>query len=926
MSAGPYRLESRRRRPELPFSFDGRALAGQVGDTVASALLANGVRVVGRSFKFHRPRGIYSAGFEEPNALVQLHRAQRTVPSARATLTPLVAGLAVHSQSGWPGVSFDLLRVIDWMHPLFAAGFYNKTFIWPSWKTWEPIIRRLAGPGRLPSGPDPDRYETCNSHCDVLVIGAGAAGVEAAARAAASGQRTLLVDMNPEFADGVERLRRHPDITLLARTTAVASYDHELLALVETCEARGPQTPRERLHLVRAGRVVLATGCIEQPMIFCNNDRPGVMLAGAALSYLRHHGVVPGRRIVIATNNDSAYGVARELREAGANVVALADSRDAPPGELVEAARSAGIDVRTTAMPIDTAGFGALRQVTIGRLSAQGLEGSAKLACDALLVSGGWSPALHLFAQAGGNLAFAGRERVFRPVMDHPSIEITGSAARPLQAEPGPRHSPVGDAARKWLDLRHDVTVADIELAVRENYSSVEHVKRYTTLGMSADQGKVGQAPATEVIAKARGLDPSDLGHTTFRPPFMPVTLGALVGPGHGEFFAPSRRTVLHSAQAEGGALFEDFGEWKRAAVFPRPGESREQAMHREVLMVRSGLGLFDASPLGKIELVGPDALDFADRFYINNLATLGPGRARYGIMLRETGVVFDDGTVTLLDEDRVLLTTTSSGAGRVYNWLEEWRQCEWPEARVVVVPVTDQWATAALCGQAARQVLARLRPGCAVDNTALPHLGMRQTTLFGVDARIYRVSFTGELTYEINVPAHEGPRLWSALLEEGREFGIAPYGVEALLHLRMEKGYLHVGADTDGTTVPDDIGWGKPAAAKQRHFVGKRSLTLPANVQSDRLQLVGLEGADAVPLPVGAHLRLPGSRQATDGWVTSAGPLSTDGRPVALAMLRAGRSQTGRSVTVHDDGRIINHAGVVAPPFYDPQGVRLRG
>lgn len=924
MNAGPYRLEGRHRSPELPFRFDDRALTGQQGDTVASALLANGVRVVGRSFKFHRPRGIYSAGYEEPNALVRLHRAERTVPSARATLTPLVAGLEVFSQSGWPGVSWDLLRAIDIMHPLFAAGFYNKTFIWPNWKTWEPIIRRLAGPGRLPSGPDPDRYQCCHSHCDVLVIGGGVAGVAAAARSAASGHRVLLVDMNPEFAADVSVLRGSPNVTLRTRTTAVACYDHDLLALVEMGEPGGGGSVRERLHLVRAGRVVLATGCIEQPMIFCNNDRPGVMLAGAALDYLTRHGVVPGRRIVVATNNDSAYAVARALHEAGANVIGLTDSRDAPPGDLVESARAAGIDVRTAAMPVDTAGFGALRQVTLGTLSAQDLSGESKVACDALLVSGGWSPALHLFAQAGGRLAFVGRERTFQPVADHPSIEIVGSAARPDGTEPGPRHSPVGDPARQWVDLRHDVTVADIELAVRENYASVEHVKRYTTLGMSADQGKVGQAPATEVIARARGVDPADLGHTTFRPPFMPVTLGALVGSAHGEFFAPSRRTALFPQQASAGALFADFGEWKRAAAFPRSGESREQAMHREVQLVRKGLGLFDASPLGKIELAGPDALDFADRFYINNLATLKPGRARYGIMLRETGVVFDDGTVTLLDEDRVLLTTTSSGAGRVYQWLEEWRQCEWPTARVVVVPVTDQWATAAVSGQAARRVLERLKPDCDVSNEALPHLGMRQTTLLGVNARIYRVSFSGELTYEINVPAHQGPRLWSALMEEGQEFGIAPYGVDALLHLRMEKGYLHVGADTDGSTVPDDIGWGKPAAAKQRHFVGKRSLTLPANVQPDRLQLVGLDGKGATGLPVGAHLRLPGSQQSTDGWITSAGALSTDGHPVALAMLRAGRSQMGKSVTVHDQGRMVAQASVVAPLFYDPQGARL--
>jgi sarcosine oxidase subunit alpha len=586
-----------------------------------------------------------------------------------------------------------------------------------------------------------------------------------------------------------------------------------------------------------------------------------------------------------------------------------------------------GVPVCAGSMPTDTRGFGALGRVEIGRLdSTGGVRKTGNLSCDALLVSGGWSPTLHLFAQAGGKLAFSEHTRTFQPAMAHPSIEIVGRAAQLAGQDLGPRLSPVGNPARQWLDLRHDVTVADVQLAIRENFTSVEHVKRYTTLGMSADQGKVGQAPATEVIAAARGVYPTDLGHTTFRPPFVPVTLGALVGRSVGEFFAPSRRTPLYAQQAAAGALFDDYGEWKRAAAFPRAEESREQAMKREVRLVRDQVGLYDASSLGKIELVGPDALEFADRFYINTLTTLKPGRARYGIMLRETGIVFDDGTATVLDDDRVLLTTTSSGAGRVYSWLEEWRQCEWPDARVVVAPVTDQWATVAVTGQHARAVLERLRPACDLSKEQFPHLSMRVTNLLGSVARIYRVSFSGELTYEINVPAHYGARLWSALLEEGRSFAIEPFGVEALLHLRMEKGFIHVGADTDGTTVPDDIGWGKPAASKQRHYIGKRSLSLPENVRPDRLQLVGLVGSDGVSLPVGSHLRLPLSQEPTDGWVTSAGRLSSDDKPVAMAMLRAGRSQLSKIVTVYDEGRQATTAKVVAPLFYDTSGARMNG
>jgi sarcosine oxidase subunit alpha len=927
MSApGPYRLTQKQGASPLEFRFNGRALRGIEGDTVASALLANGYRVVSRSFKFHRPRGIFSAGFEEPNALVQLHSGARAIPCARATLVPLSAGLEVSSQAGWPSVSHDALRAIDFVHSVFAAGFYNKAFIWPSWHLYEPIIRKLAGFGRVPTAPDPDRYETRHAHCDVLVIGGGTAGVEAARTAGAAGQRVILVDQEEQFSGDVSSLASLAGVQVLLRTAAIAYYDHNLVTLAQTvADGGGAHRPRERLWLVRASRVVLATGAIEQPLIFSNNDRPGIMLAGAALKFMQRHAIVPGRQVVVATNNDSAYLVARELRRAGVNITTMVDSRESPPAGLMKEMRALEIGVHAHYLPIDTKGFGALKRVTIGDLgSGNGVNTRQTIACDSLLVSGGWSPTLHLFAQAGGKLKFCEGSRTLEPVGAHPSIEIVGSAGQRPPEQLGERVSPVGNTARQWVDLRHDVTVADIELSVRENFTVVEHIKRYTTLGMSVDQGKVGQAPGIEVIARTRGVRPSELGHTTFRPPFVPVTLGTMVGRSVGDLYAPYRRSPLYALQASAGALFEDFGEWQRAAAFPRAGESRAQAMTREVKLIRNGVGLYDASPLGKIELIGPDALEFADRFYINDLTTLKLGRARYGIMLRETGVVFDDGTVVVLDQDRVLLTTTSSGAGRVAQWLEEWRQCEWPNTRVVVVPVTDQWATVALTGQHSRALLERLKPECDVSNEAFPHLGFRVTRLFGSEARIYRVSFSGELTYEINVPSHKGGVLWAALLEEGRSFGIEPFGVDALLHLRMEKGFLHVGADTDGTTVPDDVGLGKPAATKQTHYIGKRSLTLPENVLPDRLQLIGLAGVGSAALPVGSHLRLTGSAEATDGWITSAGLLSTDGRPVAMAMLRAGRSQMNQVVSVHDDGRIVTQARVVMRVFYDPPGARM--
>jgi sarcosine oxidase subunit alpha len=922
--SGPYRLKESADAAPIEFRFDGGVIHGIEGDTVASALLANGVRVVSRSFKFHRPRGVFSAGYEEPNALVQLHSGAHSIPCARATLVPISAGLEVSSGAGWPSLSFDLLRSLDFLHSIFAAGFYNKTFIWPGWQVYEPFIRKLAGFGRAPEGADPDRYESRHAHCDVLVVGGGAAGIKAAKAAATDGQRVILVEQQSWFVADVAPLTLVDNVCLLRQTTAVGYYDHDLVALSEVVAEIGRNRPRERLWMVRAGRVVLATGGVEQPLIFSNNDRPGIMLAGAAHKYLHRHAIAPGRQVILATNNDSAYPVARELHEAGVRVVALVDSRESPPERRIEELRDCRIEVHPHTMPIDTQGFGALKSVTIGNLSSgHQVRARQTRACDALLVSGGWSPALHLFAQAGGKLKYSEITRTLEPVTAHPSIEIVGSAGQPSFETLGERVSPVGDTARQWVDLKHDVTVSDLELAVRENFTAVEHIKRHTTLGMSVDQGKIGQAPGTEVMARVRGVSPSQIGHTTFRPPFMPVTLGAMVGRNVGDLYAPYRRSSLYALQASAGAQFEDFGEWQRAATFARAGETREAAIEREVKLIRQGVGLYDASPLGKIELAGPDALEFADRFYINNLKTLKPGRARYGIMLRETGIIFDDGTIVALDKDRVLLTTTSSGANRVAQWLEEWRQCEWPNLRVVVVPVTEQWATVALTGQFARDILRRLKPACDLSNEGFPHLGFRTTRLLGEESRIYRVSFSGELTYEINVPAHCGPKLWSALLEEGHSFGIAPFGVEALLHARLEKGFLHLGADTDGTTIPDDVGFGASARAKQSHYIGKRSLSLPENLRPDRLQLIGLRGLGA-GLAVGSHLRLPGIDEATDGWITSAGILSTDQSPVALALLRAGRAQIDQTVTVHDAGRLASRAQVVAPTFYDPTGTRM--
>ncbi|HWK64780.1 MAG TPA: sarcosine oxidase subunit alpha [Rhizobiaceae bacterium] len=977
------------------FVFDGKNYLGLEGDTLASALLANGVHLVGRSFKYHRPRGILSAGAEEPNALVTVERdAARKTPNIRATVQELYEGLSAISQNRWPSLSLDIGALSDLAAPMFSAGFYYKTFMWPkaAWKRiYEPRIRAAAGLGVAPDQPDPDHYASRFAHCDVLVVGGGAAGIAAALAAAEVGARVILCDEQAEFGGAlrfetgaaiegqagwdwaqkaVASLKAMDNVHVLARTTAFGYYAQNFVGLVErvTDHLAGPDRalPRERLWQVRAKRVVLATGAIERHMVFADNDRPGIMLASAARTYLNHYGVAAGRNIGVYTANDSAYAAAIDLRKAGANVAAIVDLRDNPSGPAVDEARSLGIEINHGRAVVRVGG-----RLRVSAMTIQPKQGGGErtIPVDAVLMSAGWTPSVHLFSQSRGKVAFDEATKRFLPgiyAQDCVSVgacngtdaldaavaealaaglqaakEAGGKSGKGLKlkvdgseawtggmlgAGPGAGE---GSKVKAFVDFQNDVTAKDIRLAVHEGMRSIEHVKRFTTTGMATDQGKTSNMHGLAIAAETLGTPIPEVGLTTFRAPYTPVTFGAIVNHSRGPLFDPTRRTPIHAWAAAQGAVFEDVGQWKRAWYFPRAGEDMHAAVNRECVTVRQTAGLFDASTLGKIEVVGPDAAKFMELIYTNPWEKLAPGRCRYGIMLREDGFIYDDGVVGRLAADRFHVTTTTGGAARVLNHMEDYLQTEFPQLNVWLTSVSEHWAVIAVQGPRSRDIIAPLVEGIDLSDVAMPHMSVREGRICGVPTRLFRMSFTGERGFEVNVPADYAPAVWEALWAEGQKHGACAYGTEAMHVLRAEKGYIIVGQDTDGTVTPDDAGLDWAVGKKKTDFVGIRGMARPDLVAKGRRQLVGLKTRDPnVVLEEGAQI-VGNPNQPVPmtmiGHVTSSYWSQNCGRSIALALVAGGRDRMGETLYVPmPSGAIeVEVSGTVA---FDEKGERLNG
>ena len=974
------------RTSTMSFTFDGERFAGHPGDTLASALLANGVRLVGRSFKYHRPRGLLSAGSEEPTALVELRAGPRREPNTRATTIELYAGLVAMSQNRWPSLKLDVLAANQLIAPFLTAGFYYKTFMWPP-KFWEliyePFIRRSAGLGRAADAADPDHYEKAYAFCDVLVVGGGPAGLSAALAAGRAGARVILCDEDFRLGgrllaeretigsrtgvdwvkDTEAELATLADVRIMRRTAVFGVYDGGTYGAIERVNDHLPvppdHEPRQRLWKIVAKRAIVCAGSIERSLVFGDNDRPGVMLAGAVRAYVNRYGVAPGRRAIVFADNDDGQRTVDDLAAAGIEVTALVDARTTPTAPE-------GPQPSTRILR------GAVVRRALGGQQIYGVEiahadgKTERLACDVVAMAGGWNPTVHLTTHLGGRPAWSDKLSALVPGKLPPGMSVAGAvagqlalktcltagaaagaaAARDLGFSPAAHAAPeywethtvtplwqVKDAPGKaFVDFQNDVSTSDIKLSAQEGFRSAEHVKRYTTMGMATDQGKTGSLNGMAVLAEATGRTVADVGMTTYRPPFVPVAMGAFAGHHRGKDFRPTRLTPSHRWAGELGAVFVETGAWLRAQWFPLPGETDWlQSVSREVTAVRERVGVCDVSTLGKLDIQGSDAATFLDRVYANTFTTLAVGKVRYGLMLREDGFVFDDGTTARLAEDRYFMTTTTANALRVTQNLEFAHQCLWPDLDVQIVSATEQWAQFAIAGPRARDTLVNLvDPGVDVSNEAFPYMAAGEITVCGgVKARLYRLSFSGELAYEIGVPARYGDAFVRAIMRAGEPFGIVPYGTEALGVMRVEKGHP-AGNELTGQTTAHDLGFGKLLSTK-KDFIGRFMAARPALTDPNRPRLVGIKAVDpALKLSAGAHFIPRGAAMeaANDqGWVTSVAFSPSLGHWVGLGMLARGPDRHGEIVTAADPlrGRTLE-VEICSPVFVDPEGARLRG
>ncbi len=929
------------------FRFDGKTYAGYAGDTLASALLANGVRLVGRSYKYHRPRGILTAGSEEPNALVELRSGDRREPNTRATVAELYDGLEASSQHRFPSLKFDLMAVNSLLSPIFAAGFYYKTFMWPAsfWeKVYEPLIRRAAGLGRAAGLPDPDSYEKSTAFCDVLVIGGGEAGIAAAVQAAGGGKRVILCDEDfllggravgesEGLAEKIAEMEKFSNVRILPRTTVFGVYDGGTYGAVERVADHvlrpAPHQPRQRYWRIVAKTSVLASGATERPLVFGNNDRPGVMLSGAVRRYIRRFGVAPGSRAVVFVNNDEAAGTLAALREAGIAVAALVDPRpeiSLPVRQLAEACGAALY-------------AGGVVRRALGGLAVSGVEiipatgRTEKLECDLLVMSGGWNPALQLTSHLDGKPVWDEQIGAFVPGGLPPGMQVTGAAAGDFATAASPALWQVrGSIGKAFVDFQNDVTATDVKLAKQEGFSSVEHLKRYTTLGMATDQGKLANVNGLGLMAEFTGKTVAQTGTTRFRPPFTPVALGALAGAHRGQHFKPRRLTPTHQWAKSQNAVFIDAGIWLRAQYFPQPSETDWlQTVSREVSTVRSNVGICDVTTLGKIDIQGRDAARFLECVYTNTWENLAVGRARYGLMLREDGFVMDDGTTTRLGPTHFVMTTTTANAAKVFQHLEFCHQWLWPELDVNFCSVTDQWAQIAVAGPKSRDTLRSIvDPEFDISNEALPYMGAVEITVCGgIRARLFRLSFSGELAYEVAVPARYGNALAGRLMQAGERNGICAYGTEALGVMRIEKGHP-AGNELNGQTTAHDLGMAK-LLSKKKDFIGRAMAARPALTDPARPSLIGLRPVNrADRLRAGSHLlpqAVPAVASNDQGYVTSVAYSPGLSHWIGLALLADGPSRLGEIIRVYDpvrNGDLL--AEVVSPVFYDPEGEKLRG